>query len=211
MRSLCILGGGGHAFAVMTIIEGSDVAVRSIFDDSPDAVARGVGTHRVQLGIPNAYDAQFGEGVTIGIGDNATRARLASTRADWPWASLRHRFSVLNTNGSKTGIGLQMFPHTTVGGGATIGDFVILNTGSLVAHNSKIGDFVHLSGHAALGGGAEIGEGAVIGLNATVLPGVRVGARAVVGAGAVVTKDVPAGAVVVGNPARVIRRQALAP
>jgi sugar O-acyltransferase (sialic acid O-acetyltransferase NeuD family) len=207
MRSLCILGAGGHAFAVTTIIEGSGIQVSSVFDDNPEAVARGLGDHRVQLGIPMTYDAAYGDGVSLGIGDIATRARIASVRYDWPWATLIHRLAVLNMNGTTVGKGLQMFPHTTVGGGATIGDFVILNTGCLVAHGSKIGDFAHLSGHAVLGGDAEIGEGALIGLNATVLPGVRIGAWSVVGAGAVVTKDTPPGSVVAGNPARVLRRK----
>ena len=39
-----------------------------------------------------------------------------------------------------------------------------------------------------------------------ILAGANIGERAIVGAGAVVTKDVPAGAIVVGNPARIMRR-----
>lgn len=48
--------------------------------------------------------------------------------------------------------------------------------------------------------GASIGSGAVIMCNVTI------GEGALVGAGAVVTRDVPAGAVVVGNPARILRK-----
>jgi acetyltransferase-like isoleucine patch superfamily enzyme len=51
--------------------------------------------------------------------------------------------------------------------------------------------------------GASIGSGAVIMCNVTI------GEGALVGAGAVVTRDVPAGTVVAGNPARVLRSQAV--
>lgn len=52
-------------------------------------------------------------------------------------------------------------------------------------------------------------RGASIGSNATVLGGVTIGERAIIGAGAVVTKDVPDGATVVGNPARLLRKDEL--
>jgi UDP-2-acetamido-3-amino-2,3-dideoxy-glucuronate N-acetyltransferase len=49
-------------------------------------------------------------------------------------------------------------------------------------------------------------KGASIGSGATILANVTIGENAMVGAGSVVTKDVPANTVVVGNPARVLRR-----
>ena len=48
---------------------------------------------------------------------------------------------------------------------------------------------------------------ASIGSNATILCGITIGEGSLVGAGAVVTRDVPAGATVVGNPARVLKKQ----
>ncbi len=53
-----------------------------------------------------------------------------------------------------------------------------------------------------------VGRGASIGSGATILGGVTIGPRALVGAGAVVTRDVPADEVVVGNPARLLVREA---
>jgi acetyltransferase-like isoleucine patch superfamily enzyme len=49
-------------------------------------------------------------------------------------------------------------------------------------------------------------KGCAVGANATILCGVEVGEEALVGAGAVVTKNVPARCLVVGNPARIIKR-----
>ena len=50
-----------------------------------------------------------------------------------------------------------------------------------------------------------IKKGAIIGSNATLFP-VVIGKNSVIGAGAVVTKDVPDNCVVVGNPARIIKK-----
>jgi acetyltransferase-like isoleucine patch superfamily enzyme len=49
-------------------------------------------------------------------------------------------------------------------------------------------------------------HGASIGSNVTLLCGITIGERAMIGAGSVVTKDVPADSIVVGNPARVIKK-----
>jgi len=45
-----------------------------------------------------------------------------------------------------------------------------------------------------------------IGSNATILPGIRIGKNSTIGAGAVVTKDVPSNSIVIGNPAKVIKK-----
>ena len=50
-------------------------------------------------------------------------------------------------------------------------------------------------------------RGASIGAGAVIICGITIGEGAMVGAGAVVTKDVPPNSLVVGNPARVIKKQ----
>lgn len=52
-----------------------------------------------------------------------------------------------------------------------------------------------------------IKRGASIGSGAVIMCDVTIGENATIGAGAVVTKDVEANAVVVGNPARVLKRE----
>jgi acetyltransferase-like isoleucine patch superfamily enzyme len=60
-----------------------------------------------------------------------------------------------------------------------------------------------------IAGCVEIGDGTFIGTNATILPRLRIGRWVTIGAGAVVTKDVPDFSVVVGNPARIIKTNAV--
>lgn len=56
--------------------------------------------------------------------------------------------------------------------------------------------------------GATIGNNVRLEAGCIVLGPVTIGDGAIVGAGAVVLNDVPAGAVAVGNPARVVKREA---
>ena len=52
----------------------------------------------------------------------------------------------------------------------------------------------------------EIKNGASIGAGSVIMCGVTIGEYAVVGAGAVVTNDVPSHSLVIGNPAKIIKR-----
>jgi serine O-acetyltransferase len=54
-----------------------------------------------------------------------------------------------------------------------------------------------------------IGDDVWIGAHAVIIGGVRIGDGAIVAPGSIVTKDVPSRCVVVGNPARVIKSDAL--
>lgn len=51
-----------------------------------------------------------------------------------------------------------------------------------------------------------IGSQTFIGANSIIMPGIKVGDNCIVGAGSVVTKDVPDNSVVVGNPAKILKR-----
>jgi len=79
---------------------------------------------------------------------------------------------------------------------------VILNTGSIVDHESMIGTAAHICPGARLAGRVTVEAGAFIGIGATVLQSLRIGCEAVVGGGAVVICDVEPMTTVVGVPAR---------
>ena len=51
-----------------------------------------------------------------------------------------------------------------------------------------------------------IGDNVTVGANVVIIGGIKIGNNVVIGAGAVVTKSIPDDCVVVGNPARIIKR-----
>ncbi|MEJ7137394.1 serine O-acetyltransferase [Amphibiibacter pelophylacis] len=103
--------------------------------------------------------------------------------------------------------------------GARIGRRVFIDHGMgvVIGEMTEIHDNVTIYQGVTLGGtslvkGAKrhptLESGVIVGANACVLGGFTVGADARVGSGAVVTKPVPPGATVVGNPGRIIERDA---
>ena len=104
--------------------------------------------------------------------------------------------------------------------GATIGRRVFIDHGFgvVIGETAEIGDDCTIYQGVTLGGtslskGAKrhptLGRGAIIGAGAKVLGAFTVGEGAKVGSNAVVVKEVPPGATAVGNPARIIEKEAL--
>jgi len=93
-----------------------------------------------------------------------------------------------------------------IGAHTTIGRHVIINRGVLIGHHTTVHDYVTLAPGANVAGAATIGEGAYIGMGAVVIDRITIGARSVVAAGSVVLRDVPDHVRVLGNPARIIKR-----
>ena len=103
--------------------------------------------------------------------------------------------------------------------GAQMGRRVFIDHGMgvVVGETAIVGDDCTIYQGVTLGGTSlskgtkrhpTLGKGVIVGANAQVLGGFTVGDGARVGSNAVVTKEVPPGATAVGNPARIIVKQA---
>jgi serine O-acetyltransferase len=103
--------------------------------------------------------------------------------------------------------------------GATIGRRVFIDHGMgvVVGETAEIGDDCTIYQGVTLGGTSlakgtkrhpTLGRGVIVGANSQVLGGFTVGDGARVGSNAGVLKAVPAGATAVGNPARILHREA---
>ncbi len=142
----------------------------------------------------------------LGIGNNRIRESIGlklSTKGE-TLLSIIHPDSSLSKN-IQIGSGVFVSRNVSVNSFAIIGDYTILNTGSIVEHECKLGSAVHIAPGAVLAGNVEVGDRSFIGANSVVKQGVKIGKDVIVGAGTVVINDVSDGKKVVGNPAKQIK------
>ena len=69
--------------------------------------------------------------------------------------------------------GVQLFPYSVVHNNSYVGDYSILNTGSVLEHDCKVGNGVHLMPGSVVGGNTIIEDYATVGMNATIMPKVK--------------------------------------
>lgn len=118
-----------------------------------------------------------------------------------------------------------------IGENCMIGAFVEIQSGVIIGDNSRISSHSFICSKVEIGKnvfvghsvtfvndlypprkeefwkGTQIEDNVSVGSNATILP-VKIGKNSIIGAGAVVTKDIPPNSIAVGNPARVIKKNA---
>ena len=211
MKRLGIFGTSGHAREV------GDIAVELGF--LPIYVAR----DQIELSawtfpddvILESEVSRHGDiDFTIGIGDGATRQKIAQRFAN----SLR--FAALIHPGASFGqrqrkamdecIGVVVCAGVRFTNNIRVGHFTLFNLNSTISHDVIIEDFVSVSPGAYVSGNVHLGHSCWIGAGAAINQGSNtrkliVGAKTVIGSGSVVLKDCEPDAVYVGIPARRIK------
>ncbi|MCP4246945.1 MAG: sugar acetyltransferase [bacterium] len=214
---IVLIGGGVHAAVVADCIGASAIARVVGYTDREGHNP----SHMRRMGLPylgtdDRLAALIGEGTIsaavlgmAGLDHRGLRPDLVAALDDvvpvW-WTAIHPTATVAES--ADVGPGTVVFARAVINPLARIGGHAVINTAAVIEHHCEIEDFAVVSPSAALCGGVRVGRGAFIGAGAVVITDLTIGAGSVVGAGAVVVRDVPENVTVVGNPARILQRQA---
>ena len=212
MHSVILIGGSGHAKAIIEIIEMSkEYHIVGITDNN--SVKRANIVSGVSI-IDNDENLQtyFGNGIkrafiTLGsVGDIKPRVRLYNmlNEIGFELINVIHPSAII-ADSLTMGTGNALMAGSIINAYTTLGNNCIINTGTIVEHDCIIEDHVHISTGAKLAGNVKVKEGTHIGIGAIVKQGVTIGRQVIVGAGAVVLGDIPDNIVCAGIPARKIK------
>lgn len=173
---IVLIGAGGHAKAVVEILQASSSRVVGYLDCRDAAWLRAprLGDDSAALALDPAV------GVVLGIGgiDPASLVRraelLGNARRPWrPAPSVVHPSAVISSSATIEE-GCTILAGAIIQPGARIGAGAIINTGAVVEHDSVVGAGSHISPRAVVLADATVGDYCMIGAGAVVLPGTTV-------------------------------------
>lgn len=105
----------------------------------------------------------------------------------------------------KIGKGCIICAGTMITANVVLSDFITLNLGCTVGHDTQIGAFSSFMPSVNISGEVNIGPGVYVGTGAKIINQLKIGEHTIVGAGAVVSKSLPANCTAVGVPAKPIK------
>lgn len=199
MKKIVIIGCGGHAKVVVSIINLlDDVEVVGFYDDNK----KGEFCNYPILGTIRELQLDH-QGYIIGIGNNKVRQEIYEKYPNINWISAIHPESIIDSN-VKIGKGTVICAGVIIQTEVKIGVHCIINTGCSIDHESKIGNFCSICPGVVICGRVKIGDLTFIGANSTIIQCLSIGKECLVGAGSVVIKDVNENNKIIGNPGKTI-------
>lgn len=209
VEKIIIIGGGGHAKVLISVIKKNSFFEIAGYVDIYD---HGTILDVQYLGNDFRLNEIFSKGIinaAIGIGQiNVTQKRFDIVqnikKIGFTLPAIVSKDSIVNED-VLIEEGAQIFDGSVINSGTRIGRFSIINTKSTVEHDCNIGNFCHIAPCAVLCGGVEIGDFSMIGSNAVVVQYKKIFSSCLIGAGSVVPEDISEKGVYIGNPARKLR------
>jgi sugar O-acyltransferase (sialic acid O-acetyltransferase NeuD family) len=207
MYTLIIVGAGGLGRAMYSVAEsdpGHNTAwTLSGFLDTRDKGLLEARLGGLVLGSPLSFKPRPNDIFIPAVGDTILKQQLveALLKSDAKFI----QFAPGTVIGTNSKVGNAVFNRNVyIGTDCVIEDYVFLDQGCIVGHDSHIQEWSHIGVNTFIGGGVTIGKRVIIHGCAQIAAGVTIGDDAIISLGAAVFRDVKPGSTVLGNPAREI-------
>lgn len=193
MRELILIGVGGHARAVISVINripefNLKYIIDPDFKNNDEKILGHLVNGSLEL-LKNLTPENFE--IFLAIGDDYLRYKISKQ-------PIVNKFKFINIidptsiccSSSIMGHGNFIGPMAHIGPNTKMGDFNILNTQSNLEHESIIGNFCQLAPSATICGRCKIGNKVYFGANSTVIEKISINHENTIGAGSVIIKDI---------------------
>ena len=193
MKDLIIIGAGGHARIVASILSAKNEYNILEFVDTykkyEDEKINGVPVVQVNS-IINYLKEKDIDNIFLAIGDNKKRKKL--------YKEVKNRYNFINCihpnaeieKNSIIGKGVFIGSGVVIGAEVKISDNVIINNGVVISHETKIGANSHLGPGVNIAGRVNVGSDTFIGIGSSVIDNLNIGNNVVIGAGSVVINNI---------------------
>jgi len=176
MKNIIIIGGGGHAKVVISIIKKlktyNIIGYTDIYNNGDILGVSYIGNDNKVLN----YSKQTLLALGIGQINNLDfRRKIVTYFIDegYPFATLISPDSIINED-VKIGVGTVVMDGAVINCCTIIGGYSIINTKSSIDHDCNIGDFVHIAPGSTICGDVNIGDDTFIGAGSTIIHGIRI-------------------------------------
>ena len=160
MVETILIGMGGHGKVVLDAVlsnPNSNIKIIGFLDDGDIEEVYGI----KKLGNIKDFINYKGKKFHIAIGNNKFREEIAKELGEEKLISIVHKTAYISSM-SKIEDGTYIGAMVVVNPECKIGKCCIINTGTIVEHNSFVGDYSHLSYRVLIGSESNISSGTMI-------------------------------------------------
>lgn len=210
-KGVVIIGGGGHARVVYSIIKAlNDYHYRGYSDNNDNgSIPDYLGNDDMILNNSEKYNnlalgISYVHRVTDKLRRNLIEKFLKHDQFTFP--SIISKNSFIDNN-VLVGDGSVIVNGSIINTGTVLDKFCVVNTNASIDHDCKIGFNTQVSPGVTILGNVEIGNDVFIGAGSIIMDDISISDNIIVGAGSLVNKNLEQQGIYFGSPAKFIRPQ----